>query len=335
MLVLAWASGAGAQYSNDFRYDPNRTHPTEVLQDLQRLSPEKRVDTAMYLFLGVSDTGPRVAAQILLAEKPEYVVDKIVQALAYDPLFQDENRRRYALTVLAAKQEWPNPMTYEILVDGLLDSRVENVCRLALENVPEPRQADAALAMANRLELWYINHPPAAGVLLELIGSYGGAAVSAAPMVERVFMAKDNPWPQNRALAGKTLAQLGGLTMAVDKYHYMDTVQYSGALDGLAYLALLSPSPYEPQLAATVSARTLVIDALAVPSTTVVNKALILLPYVFGGSVYEAGKIPVSLNPQVKSGLIAAAEKQTDPARRDMLVTSLREYESTRSQRGD
>jgi len=306
-----------------------------VLQDLKMLSPERRVDTAMWLFKGVSDSGPRVATQILLAERPEYVVDKITQALTFDPLFQDEIRRRYAFVVLAAKQEWPHPMTYELLTDGLLDYRVENVCRLALEQAPELRRAEAALVMATRLEQWHQNHGPATAVLLEIIGSYGGAGLAAADMVDRIFVSKNNRWPANRSLAAKTIAQIGGVARAVDKYRHMDTIQYSGALDGLYWLAELSPSPYSPNDAGTIMAQQIVVEALAVTSTTVVQKAIYLLPLLYSGTLYEPGKVPATLNPVVKSGLIAAAEQQSDPVRRDMVITTLRQYEAAPGMRGD
>ena len=327
-LVSTLAASAYAQYSSDFRYDPNRTHSTEAIQNLQMLSPEQRVDTALWLLKGVSDTGPRIAAQILMAERPEYVVQKIVDAIRFDPLFEDADRRRYAFVVLAAKQDWPNPDTYELLVDGLIDFRVENVCRIGLEQPPEARRSQAALTMARRLEDWYQAHGPATGVILEILGGYGGAAMVAAPMVERIFLAPGNPWPQNRSAAAKTLAQIGGLAMAVDKYKRMDTIQYAGALDGLAWLAELSPSPYASDAARTQQARQIVLDALAVPAVSVVRVALPTLPLVYGEALYTNAQGIQVLNPDVKAGLISGAEKQADPMLRSVLVTALRQYEA-------
>lgn len=328
LVLLALACPTLAQYSSDFRYDPNRTHPSEVIQNLQMLSPEQRVDTAMSLFKGVSDSGPKIATQILLAQRPEYVVQKIVDAIAYDVLFQDKDRRRYAFIVLAAKQEWPNPMTYDLLSDGLLDMRVENVCRLGLEQAPAPQRPLATRALARRLEEWYLQHGPAAGVALEILGSYGKDAMVAAPMVERIFLSPSATWPQNRETAAVTLAQIGGLPMATDIFKHMDTVQYKGAMAGLAWLGTLTPSPYATDSARAGAARQLTLDALALPSAGVVNSALQTLPGVYGAAMFVAVDEQKALNPELKTALISAAEKQADPALRNVLVTALRQLEA-------
>lgn len=329
LLALALAGPAQAQYSSDSRYDPNQAHSTEVIQNLKMMSPEQRVDTAMALLKGTWDSGPKIATQILLQERPEFVVPKLVDAIAYDMHLQDQDRRRHAFIVLAAKQEWPNPMTYDLLADGLLDFRVEDVCRLALENAPKAQRNQAAQSLAGRLDQWYQQHGPATGVALEVLGAYGSDAMPAAPMVEKIFLAPLDRWPENRTKAAKSLAQIGGLPMAVEKYKHMDTLQYIGAMDGLAWLGEQSPSPYASDSSRTRLARIVTLEALAVPSVGVVRGALAALPWVYGDALYLPSDTTRAVNPEVKTGLITGAEKQTDPMLRSVLVTALRQYEAS------
>lgn len=328
IACLGLAAPVHAQYSSDFRYDPNTSHPTEVIRDLQMLSPEKRVDTAMYLFKGVKDTGPKIATQILLAERPEYVVPRIVDAIAYDVLFEDQDRRRYAFIVLVAKQDWPHPMTYDLMSDGLLDFRVEEVCRIGFEQAPPGRRQQAAVSLADRLQRWYQQHGPATGVALEILGSYGNDGAPALEMIRRIFLEPSTSWPENRAKAGLAFAQVGGLQRAIELYTHMDSLQYLGALSGLAWLGEQSPSQYKRDPARARQAQAITLEALPWPSRSVVRAALATVPLVYGDSLYVVeGSVKV-LHPGLKAGLIAGAEKQTDPLLRDVLITSLRQYEA-------
>ena len=329
LLALGMAAPACAQYSSDSRYDPNRTHPTEVIRDLQMLSPERRVDTAMALLTGPSDSGPKIATQILLAERAEYVVPRIVDAISFDVQFEDPDKRRFAFIVLASKQEWPNPRTYELLADGLLDFRVDDVCRLAFEQAPPDRRGQAAATLGDRMERWYQQQGPATGAALGILGAYGKDGTSAFEMVKRIFLEPSQRFPDNRVTAGLTLAQIGGLHRAIELYTHMDSLQYVGALSGLAWLGGQSPSPYTVDPARARQAQAITVEALALPAQSVVRAALETLPLVYGDSLYVAEGTARVLHPNLKAGLIAGAEKQTDPLLRNVLVTSLRQYEAS------
>jgi hypothetical protein len=329
LLALGTTGPAIAQYSSDNRYDPNTTHSTEAIQDLQRLSPEQRVDTALALLTGRSDSGPKIATQILLAERAEYVVPKLVDAIDYNVQLQQPDTRRLAFIVLAAKQEWPNGRTYDLLADGLLDYRVEDVCKLAFVKAPAAQHSLAAAALANRLEHWYTDQGRVAAVALEILGGYQADAIAVSGMVERVFLTPSIQFAENREKAALALAQIGGLPMVVDKYRHMDTVQYKGALAGLAWLGQLSPSPYAKDSVRAQQARMILLDGLAVPSTGVVHTALKTLPAVYGESLYSRSGDVKTLNPEVKSGLISGSEKQTDPVLRNDLVLALRQLETS------
>jgi hypothetical protein len=328
VIGILYAAPASAQYGHRNVYDPNRTHPTQVIEDLKRLSPERRVDTAMALFRGLSQSGPKIATQILLAERPEYVVGKLADAIAFDIVFQENERRRLAFIVLAAKQEWRDPRTYELLTDGLLDWRVDEVCRLALEQAPLSRRPDAAVTLANRLESWYTQHGPVTADVLTILGSYGASASSAMEMIERIFISPMDRWPENRVLAGVTIARIGGLQMALTKYRHMDSTQYEGALEGLTYLADLVPSPYETDRTGAKVARKLALDALNWSAVGVFRASLLAIPPIYGSEMYVASADGKQLNPELKNALIAAAEKQQDATLRGVLVTVLRQYEA-------
>jgi hypothetical protein len=327
-IVLLGAGHALAQYSTRSAYDPNSSHPTEVIQDLKRLSPERRVDTAMALFRGMSASGPKIATQILLAERAEYVVAKIADAIAFDVVFQEEERRRYAYIVLAAKQEWRDPRTYELLSGGLLDWRVDKVCRIAFEQAPLDRRRDAATTLANQLEIWYTTYGPATADVLKILGSYGAAGSPALDMVQRIFISPTDRWHENRVLAGKTMAQIGGLQMALTKYTHMDTTQYKGALEGLVFLGELEPSPYVRDPTGAKVARRLVLDALNLSAVGVIRGSLQAIPLIYGREMYVSSASGKQLNPELKNALIAAAENQQDATLRSVMVTVLRQYEA-------
>jgi hypothetical protein len=282
----------------------------------------------MALFRGMSQSGTMIATQILLAERAEYVVAKIADAIAFDVAFQEKERRRYAFIVLAAKQEWRDPRTYELLTEGLLDWRVDEVCRLALEQAPLDRRVDAATTLANRLEQWYTTQGPVTADALKILGGYGASASPAMDMVERVFISPMDRWHENRQLAGVTIAQIGGLQTAMTKYRQMDSTQYKGALEGLTFLASLEPSPYLQDPTGAKLARKLTLDALDLSAVGVVRASLQAIPSVYGSDMFVNTAAGKQLNPELKNALIASAENQKDETLRGVLVTVLRQYEA-------
>ena len=320
---------AQAQYSAQDVYNPNRTHPSQVLLDLQMMSNEQRVDTAMSLLLGHSESGPAIATQILLNQEDQYVVDPIIRAITYEVVLENDTRRRYAFIILAAKQSWPNPATYELLTQGLIDWRVNDVCKDALMAAPLERRPDAVPVMSRYLKEWYPVHPRATAELLEILGSFGVDSRDAIDIVKLVYASPSELWPENRVYAAVTLAQIGGLSLALESYNDLDTLQYRAAIAGLEYLGSLEPSPYAAGSAQTDAALELLHGAFGTPSDSVVWAALTAVPAIYGDDLYVfEARDSATLNPQLKNALITGAEQQKDPRLRNILVAALREYEA-------
>jgi len=304
---------AQAQYNAQDVYNPNRTHPSQVLLDLQMMSNEQRVDTAMSLLLGHSESGPAIATQII----------------TYEVVLENDTRRRYAFIILAAKQSWPHPATYELLTQGLLDWRVNDVCKDALMAAPLERRPDAVPVMARYLNDWYPAHPRATAELLGILGSFGVDSRDAIDIVKLVYASPSELWPENRVYAAVALAQIGGLPLALESYNDLDTLQYRAAIAGLEYLGSLEPSPYDARSAQTQAALELLHGAFGSPSDSVVWAALTAVPVVYSDDLYVLDAVDSAmLNPQLKNALITGAEQQKNPRLRNILVAALREYEA-------
>jgi hypothetical protein len=319
---------AYAQYGNQSGYNPSVDHPTEILNNLSMMSPEQRVDTSLALLLGPSASGPPIATQILLSVHPQYVVPRLTDAILYDFRLEEQERRRYAFSVLAAKQDWNFPTTYDILSRGLADYRVDFVCRKALEQAPPGLRAVAVPYMSTRLNEWRRGDPRVTETVLEILGSYGSIAGGALDGIAYLFKIDTAGFPENRVTAGKVLAQVAGLEGALPLYQNLDTLEMKGALAGLLYLGESDPTPYRSGKEETKRARQIVSDAFIMPSAVVLQSAFKAVPTVYGDDMYVRTDSGSELNPDLKNALIAAAEKQTDERLRGALVMVLRQYEN-------
>jgi len=327
VAVLAlgvWCEPAAAQYSTGDIYNPSRDHSSEILLNLRMLSNEQRVDTAMSLLLGNSDSGPPIAVEILLQQEAQYVVDPIIEAITYEWALEDDTRRRYAYIVLSAKQDWRHPRTYELLTLGLIDWRVNDVCKDALMVAPLERRPEAVPILASHLGMWYVEHPRATSELLTILGSYGPDSRRALDEIQMVYESPSELWPENRIHAAIAIAQIGGLPGVLELYSDRDTLQYRAALAGLEYLGSLEPSPYGYDQVQTQAALNLLHGGFVSASDSVVWAALRAAPVVYGETMYDSG----ALNPRLKNALITGAQEQKRPELRSTLVAVLRQFEA-------